>query len=790
MPSRPSVVRLVDKLPLGVVLAALLLNLVTAKPAAASGTFTAVASGDWTDPAAWAGGVTPPLIMTPFDFVQIPAGFTITISPATTVTDGGTILNQGGLVVGGTLNVQRFLTDDLSSLTVSAGGALSIGGVAPVILQNSRGSTVTNHGTLNVTSGGQLMNQVGSLVANDGVLEFFGGSTINNLDVSRIRNDAGGIVTSDAGAIFLNRAQIANSGSFVNQPGSNLSNYGGFTNFGSLTNHGVFDDIAGGVVNLGVVGNDGTLTVYASNGFLNLIGSTLMNAAGGTLTVRGGAQSFVNQGTLVNDNGGTLLIWTAFVNNHGILANHGRLETQTVATLTNDASGVITNYADGTLTNGPFSVIENGDSSQGFGSINSYGPLTNQGQLHVTFGIFHQYAPGAITNAPGGSITISGSSSAFIIDGGATLTNARFGSITNAALLETISGTIQNHGTINNVDPGFLLNNGSVLNYCGDGASVTGRAVGNPVQAVGCTTTFAQTGIPSATWGVTANGVHYAGSGPSIAVSGLTGAVNYGYDPTVFSGGTRYDCALGCGGSTSSGGSVSATYAVSYRVTYHAVGCPVPVPLPPDRWVAPGTPAGGSFPSTVTSSDDPPSILCVLMSDDRPGTISAPTTITAAYAAQYLLTVYNGGGGSLAYYAQGTSVALTADAVPGMVFIDWQVDSTQYPPFAGAITVTMDGPHVATAIYDTPAQATQSLLSSVNGMGLAAGATQSLDAKLNAAIASLGRADYKASVGQLSAFSNEVRARSGKTLTTAQAEMLAGTVDSIIAAITSSSSSR
>jgi len=396
-----------------------------------------------------------------------------------------------------------------------------------------------------------------------------------------------------------------------------------------------------------------------------------------------------------------------------------------------------------------------------------------------------------MTNSSTGRITIAGAPSFFIIDSGVTLTNARFGSITNGSLLETnFGGTIQNHGSISSAAPGVLLNIGAAFNYCADGATATGPVSGNPVQGIACTTTFTQTGIPSATWGVTANGNHFSGSGPSIAANGLTGTVNYAYDASIISGGTRYDCVNGCFGSVQVGGSAAARYATSYRVTYRATGCALQVPIPSDQWVQAGFQPTGRFPVTVASNDDPSSIVCIFQSDDRPFAVSGPTTVTGVYATQYLLTVNNGASGSTAYYDQGTSVALTADAVAGLIFADWQVDSITYPLFVGTITITMDGPHIATAMYETPQQAVQSLLDAVNGMGFAAGRTQSLDGKLNAAIAAAGRGSYSAAVGQLNAFIDEVNAQTGKTISTAQAQVLVDAATSIMGALTSLRASR
>lgn len=231
------------------------------------------------------------------------------------------------------------------------------------------------------------------------------------------------------------------------------------------------------------------------------------------------------------------------------------------------------------------------------------------------------------------------------------------------------------------------------------------------------------------------------------------------------------------------GGTAAASYRVSYRVHYQTTGCALPVPVPTDAWVASGTTAPGSFPSSVYSNDDPASTLCTLVSDDRPAMISGPTTITATYHTSYLLSVSNGASSSSGYELAGTPITLTADTVPGMVFVDWQVDATTYPAFTGTIAFTMDAPHVATAVYETPAQATQTFVGVVDGSGLPAGMTQSLDAKLNAAAAALGRGATVAATGALGAFVNAVHAQTGKGIPTGQATFFTAVAQAILAAL-------
>jgi hypothetical protein len=88
----------------------------------------------------------------------------------------------------------------------------------------------------------------------------------------------------------------------------------------------------------------------------------------------------------------------------------------------------------------------------------------------------------------------------------------------------------------------------------------------------------------------------------------------------------------------------------------------------------------------------------------------------------------------------------------------------------------------------TPAQATQNLITFINSLSLAHGLTNSLDAKLRAAIHSLNRGDNGAAKNQLNAFLNEVSAKCcnkppAKPLTTAQDTLLVADAQQIIQAI-------
>ena len=80
----------------------------------------------------------------------------------------------------------------------------------------------------------------------------------------------------------------------------------------------------------------------------------------------------------------------------------------------------------------------------------------------------------------------------------------------------------------------------------------------------------------------------------------------------------------------------TASWNTQYKVTYLAAGNTTAINLPATEWVSTGTAATGTFPSEVTtaSSDTRSS----LVSDNRPTTITQPTTITANYQTQYKVT--------------------------------------------------------------------------------------------------------------------------------------------------------
>lgn len=327
----------------------------------------------------------------------------------------------------------------------------------------------------------------------------------------------------------------------------------------------------------------------------------------------------------------------------------------------------------------------------------------------------------------------------------------------------------------------------------------------NPVSVYATFTysvTFEQSGIPSGTWGVTVGaqpGAYYPGTGPSIVVSGLSGTESYSYDsPVSGATGTRYVCSTGCSGSVSGAATKSATYGAQYSVHYVASGCVLSVPVPGDEWVNSGAGATGNFPSVCPVS--PTDTKCVFQNDNRPSSITGPTTVTGTYQTLYLVTyaVSPSGTGSTTptngWFNVGSQQTITATANINWVFSNWTVtcaSSSGCLVLGSSITtnpnsVTVNGPGTITAKFMTPTQAVQSLGAQVQSLKLNVGNTNALTVKLNHALDKLKAGQTKAAVNELNAFINQVNAFvANGTLDAATGAQLVSQAQAIINAISS-----
>ena len=157
---------------------------------------------------------------------------------------------------------------------------------------------------------------------------------------------------------------------------------------------------------------------------------------------------------------------------------------------------------------------------------------------------------------------------------------------------------------------------------------------------------------------------------------------------------------------------ITGLYQVSYLVGYAASGNAVSVTVSSSEWVISGNHATGVFPSQVTNDAD--NTRSDFVSDDRPLTITQPTTVIGTYSNQYYLAVSTAYGNPTGqgWYNTGASAnaGLTSGTVSGgtgtqYVFTSWGGDASG-SVFSSSNSITMNGPLTATASWQTQYQVT------------------------------------------------------------------------------------
>ena len=522
----------------------------SAHAAHAGTSYTAAPSGgDWDSPDTWVGMV-PPTSIGLDDFVSIPAGVTVTISSADTVTDnGGYIFVTGTLAVDGTLDGLGGIISNTGTFSVS--GSVTLTGVSSI--ENYGGAVdVLGGGTLSLNSGTYLDNELDTatlayptvLIASGGTLDNGGQITVNSgaANLAAITNE-GTFNNNDGGTVSIS-AHLYNDGTFNSAPGATVLVYDDLENNGQFLNGGTLYLGGGGVLNPGTFTNAGTLNI----GYMLTFDSTgpFINANGGTITVQGtlgvGPSPATNQaGATITVDEGTLQI------NDGTMTNDGAIVVGTSPGGTFQY-GELYNNGDGTLT-----IDQQGTFTGVF--ISNRGSITNQGSFANNF--VENYA--SMTNGYYGLITISGPTY-LINEIGGTLTNNNGGTITTSTAGQPQNlGTLNNYGLLSSVYPGSInSDSSSFYNYCPTG-SVTVAIVTDGLLPIneGCTLTFQQGTLPPGQgWGVTVytleqgtNGVtgalvwspignaHYTGTASSIQVPNVSGqAFSYSVDSPIASG--------------------------------------------------------------------------------------------------------------------------------------------------------------------------------------------------------------------------------------------------------------
>jgi hypothetical protein len=121
------------------------------------------------------------------------------------------------------------------------------------------------------------------------------------------------------------------------------------------------------------------------------------------------------------------------------------------------------------------------------------------------------------------------------------------------------------------------------------------------------------------------------------------------------------------------------------------------------------------------------------------------------------------------------SLILTTSAIGGVGYYS----AIAFDPSTNALSACQS----FTITYGSTLQWAQNLINLVNGMNLPNGLTQSLDAKLQAALTSINSERNIPATNQLNAFINEVNAQAGKKITSAQAAQLIAAANDIIKAL-------
>jgi hypothetical protein len=277
-----------------------------------------------------------------------------------------------------------------------------------------------------------------------------------------------------------------------------------------------------------------------------------------------------------------------------------------------------------------------------------------------------------------------------------------FNSVTQSSTTTTITFTGITSGSYS-WTASTSISGGTGTRYVASTSSGTMDVPSQTSQSITYTTQYYLT--VSSAYGTTSGAGWYNSGATAYAgltsgtVSGGTGIqyvfTSWGTDAS----GTNYASSNGI---TMSGPkTATANWQTQYLVHYVATGNANPITVPSDEWINSGGVATGTFPSPVTVGG----VKDTFVSDNRPATITAPTTIVGTYKTQYYLTVQTDPSGVATisgegWYDKSSSVSLTAPLMIGdqYLFAYWDVDENPLY-FGNSINIIINGTHTATAVY-------------------------------------------------------------------------------------------
>ena len=423
---------------------------------------------------------------------------------------GGTVINQGGIVVG-----NNFALGTGTVTNLVAGGSLSTDGTARTISNNL------------VLSQNMLVGGTGAFA--------IGGTTTITVGVDLTNNNAGGLALSNVtlgtagtartlalrgtGDITINGV-IANS-STPNTGSLAISNSGITTLNGNNTYSGTT-----------TIGSTGFLVLGNNNALGSTAGGTVISAGGGTIDLKGntiGAEALTLRGSGAGGNGAlrnssaTAASWAGAVT----------LETDTTIAATN---GAITISGAINANNDALTITNQGDVTLSGAITNSTSTLTKTGTGTLTLSGANTFSGGVTLSA--GTLSIGndsalGTGAANFADGVSIQTaDATARNVTNNITLRglTVGGTgaLTLGGTLSLADtPKTITNNNS--------GGLTIGSINLSTTNTTRTLTFAGTGNTTVT-GVIGNGTNGATSGNIILnASGTTLTLS---GANTYSGGT------------------------------------------------------------------------------------------------------------------------------------------------------------------------------------------------------------------------------------------------------------